>query len=171
MYPAGGDRIPERRRPLPCAAARAARVDSGAPAGLRSPVHGKVNVKATKNRRAGDPAPPTPLVIERVSPELDCGRYAVKRLVNDVVRVRAAVFKDGHDLLAARVRYRGPSDAAPRYAPLAYDQPTVFWLCVFSVYQFGELHFSVEGWTDLFGTWQRDLEKKLEAHVLTGASS
>jgi len=122
-----------------------------------------VNVKATKNRRAGDPAPPTPLVIERVSPELDCGRYAVKRLVNDVVRVRAAVFKDGHDLLAARVRYRGPSDAAPRYAPLAYDQPTDFWHGEFTVDQIGEWHFTVEGWTDRFGTWQRDLEKKLGA--------
>src|SRR5215211_1493627 len=163
MYPAGGDTIPGRRRPLPRAAARAARVDSGAPAGLCFPVHGKVNVKATKNRRAGDPAPPTPLVIERVSPELDCGRYAVKRLVNDVVRVRAAIFKDGHDLLAARVRYRGPSDAAPRYAPLAYDQPTDFWHGEFTVDQIGEWHFTVEGWTDRFGTWQRDLEKKLGA--------
>ena len=120
-------------------------------------------MKATKQRRAGDQVSPSPLVIERVSPELDGGRHPVKRLVNDAVRVRAAVFKDGHDLLAARVRYRGPGDATPRYVALTYDQPTDYWYGEFTVDRIGDWSYTIEGWTDRFGTWQRDLEKKLGA--------
>ena len=43
------------------------------------------------------------VVIEQVTPELDGGRHAVKRLRGDVVQVEVVIFKDGHDAIAARV--------------------------------------------------------------------
>ena len=43
------------------------------------------------------------VVIEDVHPELDCGRYAVKREVGDTVTVWADIFKEGHDAIAAAV--------------------------------------------------------------------
>ena len=56
----------------------------------------------------------TAVVIENLQPLLDCGRYAIKRLAGDPVRVSADIFKDGHDVLAAVV------EVAPgRRAPLA----------------------------------------------------
>ena len=53
--------------------------------------------------------PLAPVVIECVRPELDAGRYAVKRVVGDAFEVRADILKDGHDLLSARIRYSGPT--------------------------------------------------------------
>ena len=48
------------------------------------------------------------LTIECVTPELDCGRYPVKRIVGDVVRVGADVIKEGHDITAAHIVVRSP---------------------------------------------------------------
>jgi starch synthase (maltosyl-transferring) len=101
-----------------------------------------------------------PIVIERVTPELDCGHYAVKRIVGDACAVAASIFKDGHDLLAARVRFRGPDDDGWQYAPMAYDFSTDRWGGAFPVDRIGRWTYAVEAWTDRFGTWYRDLEKK-----------
>ena len=48
------------------------------------------------------------IAVERVSPELDGGRFPVKRVVGDVLTVEADIFVDGHDKLAAVVKYRLP---------------------------------------------------------------
>src|SRR5690242_18909895 len=62
-----------------------------------------------------------PLVIEGVTPELDGGRYPVKRVVGDVVSIGADIIKDGHDLIAAHALYIGPTDTDWTVAPLRYD--------------------------------------------------
>jgi starch synthase (maltosyl-transferring) len=46
------------------------------------------------------------VIIENVYPELDCGRYSVKREVGDRFEVWADIFKEGHDALAAVLRCR-----------------------------------------------------------------
>src|SRR3954470_25050881 len=60
------------------------------------------------------------IVIECVEPELDCGRYAVKREVGDTVRVYADIFKEGHDAIAAAVRYRHEQDFGWHEAPMKF---------------------------------------------------
>src|SRR6185312_569674 len=53
----------------------------------------------------GTPVPPrkpTHIAIECVSPSLDDGRWAVKRILGDSLEVTADIFKDGHDVVAAR---------------------------------------------------------------------
>ena len=52
-----------------------------------------------------------PIVIEHVHPAVDDGRYAAKRVVGETLAVSADIFKEGHDLLAARIRYRARGDA------------------------------------------------------------
>jgi starch synthase (maltosyl-transferring) len=59
-----------------------------------------------------------PIVIEHVRPAVDDGRYPVKRIVGDTLTVTADIFKEGHDLLAARIRHRARGDAEWREAPL-----------------------------------------------------
>ena len=51
-------------------------------------------------------APPATVEIQNVRPQVDCGRYAVKREVGDTLRVTADIFKDGHDKIAAVLRLR-----------------------------------------------------------------
>ncbi|HEY4159080.1 MAG TPA: maltotransferase domain-containing protein, partial [Polyangiaceae bacterium] len=60
------------------------------------------------------------LAIEHVTPTLDGGRYPIKRVVGSSVDVSADIFKDGHDLIAARILYRHASDSDWRVAPLSY---------------------------------------------------
>jgi starch synthase (maltosyl-transferring) len=116
-----------------------------------------------RSTKVTTPRTPAPLVIECVKPELDCGRYAVKRVVGETVEVRADILKDGHDLLDARIRYSGPTDAEWRTAPMYYDQNADQWLGGFRADRAGRWVFTVESWTDRFGTWRSELEKKVGA--------
>ena len=53
--------------------------------------------------------PPSSIIIEGVQPEIDAGRYPVKRVAGDILRVSADIFKDGHDKIAAVVVRRRSS--------------------------------------------------------------
>jgi starch synthase (maltosyl-transferring) len=103
------------------------------------------------------------LLIERVTPELDGGRYPVKRVVGDRVDVEADVIKDGHDLFGARICYRGPNDSGWRYAALRYEFGADRWYGSFVVDAVGRWTFSVEAWEDPFATWRDELRKKFDA--------
>jgi len=47
------------------------------------------------------------IVIENVYPELDSGRYPVKRVLGERFEVEADIFKEGHDAIRAVLKYRG----------------------------------------------------------------
>ncbi|HEV2149470.1 MAG TPA: alpha-1,4-glucan--maltose-1-phosphate maltosyltransferase [Longimicrobiaceae bacterium] len=102
------------------------------------------------------------IVIEDVYPELDCGRYAVKREVGDVVEVRADIFKEGHDAIAAAVRYRTERETEWREASMRFlDNDR--WGGSFPVTENVRYLFTVVAWTDAFGTWASDTRKKYDA--------
>ena len=103
------------------------------------------------------------IVVECVTPELDGGRFPVKRLLGDVCEVGADIFKDGHDRIAARIRFRGPEEEDWRYAPLTHDFAEDRWRGSFELDEIGPWTFTVEAWTDRFGTWRSELEKKVQA--------
>ena len=105
------------------------------------------------------------LTIECVSPELDDGRYAVKRVIGDTVWVGADIFKEGHDLLAARAIYKGPGDTGWSATPLVFVFENDRWFGSFAVDRVGLWRFTVEAWTDAFGTWRSELRKKVDAGV------
>jgi starch synthase (maltosyl-transferring) len=102
------------------------------------------------------------VVIENVTPRVDCGEYPVKRVVGDNVVVHADVFADGHDVIAAEVRYRGPGDVEwSRTAMEALGNDR--WQARFQVERLGEYRFVVLGWIDHFATWRRDLKRRIDA--------
>ena len=102
------------------------------------------------------------VVIEYVEPELDCGRYAVKREVGDTVQVFADIFKEGHDALSAAVWYRAEDEEAWAEQPMRFwDNDR--WTGSFTVDRNCRWYFTVVAWTDVFGTWQSDLRKKYDA--------
>jgi starch synthase (maltosyl-transferring) len=113
------------------------------------------------------------VVIEAVSPEIDCGRFAVKRVVGETVVVEADVFADGHDQVACQVLHGhggDPLQSSPM-TPLGNDR----WRGKFPVEQLGCYRYTVVGWIDPFRTWLAALKKQIDAgqdvHVelLTGA--
>ncbi len=46
------------------------------------------------------------VVIENLQPLIDGGRYPVKRVVGEDLVVEADVFKDGHDVVSASLKWR-----------------------------------------------------------------
>ncbi|HTU32448.1 MAG TPA: alpha-1,4-glucan--maltose-1-phosphate maltosyltransferase [Candidatus Acidoferrum sp.] len=101
------------------------------------------------------------VVIERVSPEIDCGEFAIKRVAGDTVTVEAAVFADGHDQVACRIVYwlEGGEPQSSPMRPLTNDR----WRGEFSVEQVGRYQYTIEGWIDRFATWRSGIEKKIAA--------
>src|SRR5579864_1037135 len=102
------------------------------------------------------------VAIEAVSPEIDAGRFPARRVVGELVTVEADIFADGHDTLAAVLRYRHQSSGswieAPM-APLVNDR----WRGEFAVTELGRYVFTLEGWVDHFETWSRQFAKRVEA--------
>ncbi len=103
------------------------------------------------------------IVIEGVRPELDGGRHPVKRVIGDTIEVSADVYKDGHDMLAARVCFRPEDEPTWRHSRLHYDYDSDRWSGSFTVDRIGRWLYTVEAWTDEFGSWRDALRKKLDA--------
>ncbi len=102
------------------------------------------------------------VVIEAVLPQLDGGRFAVKRIVGDVVTVEADVLVDGHDRLGAAVRYRHVDEDDWAEVPMRLlDNDR--WGSDFRVERLGRYRFQVVAWVDAFASWRDDLLKRLAA--------
>jgi starch synthase (maltosyl-transferring) len=102
------------------------------------------------------------IVIEHVTPEIDAGRFAAKRVAGEQVLVRADIFGDGHDHVEARLLWRkaGGRDwnTAPML-PLTNDR----WEASFVVEETGGYEYTVAATVDHWDTWQDGLRKKLRA--------
>ena len=104
------------------------------------------------------------IVIERIAPELDGGRYPVKRVVGDQLLVTADIFADGHDLLDAAILIRADDETSWRRAPMRpIDNDR--WSGHVELLRNRRHAYAVEAWRDAFGSWREGLRKKLEAGV------
>lgn len=100
--------------------------------------------------------------IEGISPEIDGGRFPIKRTVGEKVHVEVDLFTDGHDAIAGVILYRPATASQWLESPLS---PTVNdrWQGEFTVSQMGTYFYTVMGWVDHFSTWRRDMAKKVNA--------
>ncbi len=104
-------------------------------------------------------------VIENVRPQLDAGRWAVKRVEGETLKVKADIFKEGHDVLVAVVRWRqsAPQEQATEWA----EEPMVargndLWEADLPLTRNGRYEYTVEAWPDLFATWVSELKRKVD---------
>lgn len=103
----------------------------------------------------------TRIIIENVSPQLDCGANAIKRIVGQKVIVTAAVFSDGHDVIECCVKYKHEEDEnwdEVRMIPTFNDE----WIAEFKVEKQGFYSYFVEGWVDYALNWQHGTERKIQ---------
>ena len=102
------------------------------------------------------------VIIEGVAPEIDAGRYPIKRVVGETVVVEADIFADGHDTLAAVLKYRRRGQKKWELVPM---EPLVNdrWRAAFTVTDLGEYFYTLEAWVDHFSSWRNDLKKRLKA--------
>lgn len=108
------------------------------------------------------------VVIEAVWPEIDCGRFPIKRVAGEAVAVEADVFVDGHDLISALLLFRPAGETEWFETPLK-EVGNDRWRGSFNVDRLGRYEYSVEAWVDHFKTWRRDLRKRLDALGVTTA--
>src|SRR5262249_53812330 len=103
------------------------------------------------------------VVIRGVQPEIECGRYPIKRTVGEQVQVEADVFADGHDSLTCVLRYRHEEQSRWEEIPM---EPLFndHWQGRFAVTKLGSYIYTLSAWVDHFQTWSRDLRKRVEAN-------
>lgn len=107
------------------------------------------------------------IVIACVVPEVDGGRFPIKRTLGEEVVVEADVFADGHDVLSATLLYRHADETTWRETPLE-ETVNDRRRGRFTVDRLGRFLYTLRAWVDPFATWRRDLAKKVEAGVDIG---
>ncbi len=108
-------------------------------------------------------------VIENIQPLIDGGRYPIKRTVDEDLVVTADVFKDGHDVVAALLKWRQigePDWHETAMSHLGNDR----WSGACTFYENTSYEFTVEAWTDTFAGWQHEFGAKFDAG-LTGLTT
>ena len=111
----------------------------------------------------------TRVIIEAIAPQVDHGRFAVKRIVGDRMEVEADCFADGHDTLACVLRTRREDARAWQetpMSPLGNDR----WRGAFVVEQIGRYRYTVAAWVDAFLSWRHDFERRVDAEDLRVAA-
>jgi starch synthase (maltosyl-transferring) len=102
------------------------------------------------------------VVIENITPRLDCGRFPIKRAAGETVIVEADVFTDGHDAVSAMMMYRHDSTAEWHKVPMKPIGNDRF-RAEFTVQQLGSYLYTVSAWVDHLETWRHGLMKKYRA--------
>ena len=145
----------------------------------------RARVPRTRKTPATAPAsPPLPerlaqrVIVEHVKPEIDGGRFPIKRTPGERVVVTAAIHADGHDVLAAALWYRhverpfeaAASPPAGAFDPAAAWQEAVMvpvgndeWVGSFIVGDLGGAEYTIQAWVDTFASWRRGLTAKVQA--------
>lgn len=101
----------------------------------------------------------TTVVIENLRPLVDGGRYPAKRVAGQSVRVTADIFKDGHDVLGAVVKWRLCGSKKWRESPMEpLDNDA--WAGVFVLPETGEYEFTVEAWPEAYATWCEEFARR-----------
>ena len=107
------------------------------------------------------------IAIESVSPTVDNGQFAAKGIAGQPITVKATIFADGHDKLAACVLWRVEGAEDWQRVPLEL-QTNDLWLCEFTPVQVARHEFVVQAWWDVYGSYRYELEKKYGAGVPIG---
>ncbi len=99
------------------------------------------------------------VVIENVAPTVDGGRYAVKREVGAVLEVTADIFKEGHDVLRAYLKYRRVRETEWRETPMRFVDNDR-WAGAFTLEANDRYLFTIEAFPDPYRSWLADLDKR-----------
>ena len=107
---------------------------------------------------------PGTVIVENITPQLDGGRYPIKRAVGQDLVVEADIFKEGHDVISALLKWRPVGDSTwleTPMEPLVNDR----WRGVLTVTAPGPWEMTIEAWGDTFKSWQEEIHKKFDGGI------
>ncbi len=102
------------------------------------------------------------IIIESVKPEIDRGRFPIKRTAGEKVVVEADIFTDGHDALSCVLLYRKDGESRRHKRPMEFLANDRWW-GEFVVTELGQYRYTVQAWVDYFKSWREGLAKKFDA--------
>ncbi|WP_245580245.1 alpha-1,4-glucan--maltose-1-phosphate maltosyltransferase [Arthrobacter castelli] len=104
--------------------------------------------------------------ITKVQPVIEGGAFSAKAIPGQNMEVSATVFREGHDRLGVTAVLYGPDGEERQRTRLVERLPgTDSWTGRLTPAATGDWSFAIEGWADLYGTWQHNAEVKLDAGV------
>ena len=109
-----------------------------------------------------EPVTSSSIVIEAVQPEIDGGRWPIKREVGGRLEVSADIFKEGHDALTCLLRYRLAKEDAWREVPMEFVDNDR-WAGHFDLTHNARYRYSIGTYVNLFESWRIEVTKKHEA--------
>ena len=99
-------------------------------------------------------------VIDAVLPCVDNGRFPVKCVAGERVRVRAHCFTDGHDVLRVQLCWRPHDKAEFREVPMKLLVNDV-WEASFSPPALGRYYYTAVAWVDPFESWRSEMTRRV----------
>ncbi len=114
------------------------------------------------------------VIVEHVTPEIDAGRFYIKKTIGDTVRIEADIFTDGHDYIAARLLYKHQDDKKWLHLPMHLINNDR-WQASFDLPKMGFYNYTITAWVDHALTWHHGFLKKyqdaqhLDVELLIGA--
>ena len=101
------------------------------------------------------------VIIDYVSPLINCGEFPIKRVVNEIVNINAHLLADGHDVIAASVLFKHENEKKwqeTRLNLISNDE----WQASFTVIKQGFYTYKVNAWIDYALNWQHGISRKIE---------
>ncbi|HYY31360.1 MAG TPA: maltotransferase domain-containing protein, partial [Chthoniobacterales bacterium] len=102
------------------------------------------------------------VVIENLDPCIDGGRYPIKRVIGQELKVSADIFKQDNDQISANLKWRNVTSAdwnQTTMRPTGNDR----WEAVCHFMENAQHEFTIEAWEDHFKSWQVEYSKKYGA--------
>ena len=121
-----------------------------APSTSRAPV---------QSATAGIPEGRLRAVIDAVLPMVDGGRFPIKRIAGEPIRIEAHCFTDGHDTLRAVLRWHAVGSSESHEVDMTAHANDV-WTADFTPPVPARYRYTVSAWVDHFESWRRELERR-----------
>ena len=99
------------------------------------------------------------VIIEAVEPQVDGGRFPIKRVVGEKVAVSADIYKEGHDKLAAVLKVRKVGEKKWQESPMTQGDNDR-WQGEFTVTAVGRWEYTIEGYAERYLSWVDEITKK-----------
>lgn len=102
------------------------------------------------------------VIIENISPSIECGRFPIKRTVGDTLKVSADIISHGHESLVAYLLYRKKGDVDFLEKKMEHQHNDRYH-AEFELDENTTYEYTAFAYRDLFLSWRADLKKRVEA--------
>ena len=119
---------------------------------------------AAKSSIGTDEPAPSRAVIDAVLPNVDNGRFAVKRIVDEPLQVQAHCFADGHDKLRVVLRWHAEEHEQDAREVEMEHRGNDEWFAIFTPPGIGRYRYTVIAWVDHIVSWREDFRRRVEPH-------